>query len=131
MCQYLVSDEGSHFKDQPLQEFSEILQKVIVVTTYSPWTKITVEIVWRCLESTMRSLLSELRMQPEEWPALLPVVQSVLNHTKSAHRGGFAPITIFTGLTTLYSLQATFDQQKWSLERLIHQLKLSWTIATN
>jgi len=42
----------------------------------------------------------------------LPLVQSVLNHTKSADRSGFAPMTTFTDLPASFPLQAIFDSTK-------------------
>jgi hypothetical protein len=53
--QYLVSDQGSHFRDQTLKESNQLYKQII-------------RFVSRNLQSTMTSLLSEFRMQSEEWP---------------------------------------------------------------
>jgi hypothetical protein len=47
----------------------------------------------------------------EELPPLLPVVQIDLN-LESAHRGGTALISIFTGLSASSALQAIFDSTR-------------------
>jgi len=54
--QYLVSDQRSHFTDQTLKEFNRFYRQIITSVS-------------RNLQSTMTSLLSEFRMQSEEWPA--------------------------------------------------------------
>ena len=53
------------------------------------------------------------------------VNQSALNHTRQAHRGGFVPMIIFTGLLASFPLQAIFDSTKTPPERLNCQPKLS------
>ena len=37
-------------------------------------------------------------MKENEWPYVLPIIQSVLNHTKLSNLGDRAPITAFAGL---------------------------------
>ena len=46
----------------------------------------------------MKSLQSELKLQAWDWADLLPLVQSVLNHTPANRLGGVAPVTAFTAL---------------------------------
>jgi hypothetical protein len=43
---------------------------------YTPWGNETVEIVWLQLQSPIRSLVSNFRMQAEDRPSLLTAVQS-------------------------------------------------------
>jgi hypothetical protein len=38
-------------------------------------------------------------MQEQDWPMLVPIVQSILNHAPSSRLGGRAPIEAFTGLS--------------------------------
>ena len=73
------------------------------VTGYTPWANGGVEIVCRQLEFALRSLPSNFRIQAENWPSILPVVQSFFNHS-------YAPITIMTGLPASTPLQAVFIQ---------------------
>lgn len=53
-----------------------------------------------------RSLLSEWKMSPKEWPRLTKVVQLVLLHTPAASLGGQAPVTVMTGLPAMPPLDA-------------------------
>ena len=43
-------------------------------------------------------LLSEFRLCQESWPAVIPLLQSALNHASLPSLGGMLPITVFTGL---------------------------------
>jgi len=96
--------------DKTLKEFNRILQaRHHFITAYTPWANGTVEIVCRQLQSAMRSLLSNFRMQAEDWPSLLPLVHSILSHSKSSYRGGYAPpITVMTGIPASTPRQAVF-----------------------
>ena len=56
----------------------------------------------------MRALLSEFRMTPREWPKLVPLVESSINHTITLHLGNRAPVTVFTGLAASGPLDAVY-----------------------
>ena len=56
----------------------------------------------------LRSLLSELQMNPKEWTDLIPVVQSALNNALSPQRKNTAPITAFTGLDATPTISTFF-----------------------
>jgi hypothetical protein len=45
----------------------------------------------------VRALISEFRLLPVDWPAVVKIVQSALNNSPSAQRGDIAPLTAFTG----------------------------------
>ncbi len=98
-----VSDQGSHFKNQVVQELCARLHiQQHFVTAYTPWANGTVEVVNRQILFILKSLLSEFGLSFPDWPTLLPLVNMVINQ-KVRSRIGFAPVTIFTGLepTTL------------------------------
>jgi hypothetical protein len=42
--------------------------------------------------------MSELELRPEEWPDILPLLQSALNNAHSPQRGTISPVTAFTGM---------------------------------
>jgi hypothetical protein len=82
-----VSDQGSHFKDKVIKEFNRILQiNHHMTTTFSLWGKGAVEKVKNDIQKLLRSFLSEWPMESSQWPLLLPVIQSVLNHLPSPSR---------------------------------------------
>jgi hypothetical protein len=79
---------------------------------YSPWSNGTVEVVNLSILKCLRSLLSEFKLKPSEWPKLVPLVQGVLNHSPSIRLSGMSPITIFTGLPPKDPFQVIFDSNR-------------------
>eukprot|EP00924_Labyrinthula_sp_SR-Ha-C_P006787 maker-scaffold_8-augustus-gene-0.27-mRNA-1 protein AED:0.34 eAED:0.34 QI:0/0/0/0.66/1/0.66/3/0/1184 len=76
----LVTDRGSHFANQLL----ELLQKEVRFThnyavSYASWTNGEVEIVHRKVLSFLRSLVSELRLQWDQWPDVVESVMTAVN----------------------------------------------------
>lgn len=94
-----VSDRGTHFKNQVLQQVQKSFGSVHHFTTaYCPWANGTVEVVNRLLLRCLRAMLSELKLHPSEWPSVVPLVQSALNQMPADRLGGIAPVTAFTAL---------------------------------
>lgn len=94
----LMSDQGSHLKNETVRELARRLRVPHHFTLpYSSWSNGAVERIGKELQRFFRSTLSELGMQSEEWPDLVPLVQSGLNNSPSSQRGNIAPITIFSG----------------------------------
>eukprot|EP00924_Labyrinthula_sp_SR-Ha-C_P007782 maker-scaffold_28-snap-gene-3.8-mRNA-1 protein AED:0.33 eAED:0.36 QI:0/0/0/1/0.5/0.33/3/0/1487 len=76
----LVTDRGSHFANQLL----ELLQKEVRFThnyavSYASWTNGEVEIVHRKVLSFLRSLVSEFRLQWDQWPDVIESVMTAVN----------------------------------------------------
>jgi transposase InsO family protein len=93
-----VSDQGSHFKNQVMTEVQRQLGANHHFTTaYCPWANGTVEAVCKQTIRAARAMLSEMHLAPQEWPCILPAIQSVLNNSPSSHRAGQTPLTAFTG----------------------------------
>eukprot|EP00172_Hildenbrandia_rubra_P002599 Plantae.Rhodophyta-Hildenbrandia_rubra.ctg3560.p1 GENE.Plantae.Rhodophyta-Hildenbrandia_rubra.ctg3560~~Plantae.Rhodophyta-Hildenbrandia_rubra.ctg3560.p1 ORF type:complete len:305 (+),score=28.60 Plantae.Rhodophyta-Hildenbrandia_rubra.ctg3560:801-1715(+) len=67
-------------------------------TPYCPQSNGTVETVCKEALRACRALLSEFRMTKNEWPLVIQLIQSILNHTIRPTLGDRAPITAFTGL---------------------------------
>jgi hypothetical protein len=65
----------------------------------------TVETVCKEVLRACRALLSDFRMPEQDWPHILPLLQSTLNHSIRSGLGGRAPITAFTGLPADTSLR--------------------------
>lgn len=94
----LMSDGPSHFKNETLRLVSKGLSAPYHFTLpYCPWSNGAVDRLGKELVRTCRAILSELQMRPEEWPDILPIIQSTLNNTPSRHRQKIAPITAFIG----------------------------------
>jgi RNase H-like domain found in reverse transcriptase/Reverse transcriptase (RNA-dependent DNA polymerase)/Integrase zinc binding domain/Integrase core domain len=93
-----VSDRGTHFKNLVMDALRKALRTQHHFTTaYSPWANGTVERACKEVLRATRALLSEFRLRPNQWPEVSRIVQSILNNSKSSHRGNIAPITAFTG----------------------------------
>jgi hypothetical protein len=94
-----VSDGASHYVNTVMNEMNEHLSvKHHIVVAHSPWANGTVESMMSQILRVLRALLSEWRMQEQNWPLLVPIVQSILNHAPSLRLGGRAPIEAYTGL---------------------------------
>ena len=94
-----ISDRGTHFKNKLVEALTHTLHTYHHFTApNAPQSKSTIERLGRELIRCVRSLLSEFRMKSTEWNKILPVVQSILNHTERDSLGHRAPITVFSGL---------------------------------
>lgn len=95
----LMSDGPTHFKNETLNRLSKGLKVPHHFTLpYTPWSNGAVERLGKELLRVFRSITSELLLRPEEWPDLLPIVQSALNNAPSPQRRNIPPVTAFTGL---------------------------------
>ncbi|CDF38803.1 unnamed protein product [Chondrus crispus] len=94
----LMSDGPTHLRNETIRLVAKGLKVPHHFTLpYCPWSNGAVERLGKELVRTCRATLSELQMRPEEWPDILPIIQSTLNNTPSRHRGNVAPITAFLG----------------------------------
>eukprot|EP00173_Palmaria_palmata_P000654 Plantae.Rhodophyta-Palmaria_palmata.ctg13165.p1 GENE.Plantae.Rhodophyta-Palmaria_palmata.ctg13165~~Plantae.Rhodophyta-Palmaria_palmata.ctg13165.p1 ORF type:complete len:337 (-),score=45.86 Plantae.Rhodophyta-Palmaria_palmata.ctg13165:285-1295(-) len=94
-----ISDRGSHFKNSLMHSLNRLLHSQHHFTApNSPHANGTVERVCREVLRCCRALLSEFRLKEQEWPQVLPIIQSVLNNSVVASLGNKAPLTAFTDL---------------------------------
>ena len=118
-CQ-MVTDGGSHFVNTTMTRLCKIMRvQHHIVTAYCPWANGTIENLNTAVLSVARTLLSEFRLSVDEWPCLASAMQFVLNHTVKSSLGGFAPITVMTGLPAQspldsISLPNKFDSTQYS-----------------
>jgi transposase InsO family protein len=96
--QGLMSDGPTHFRNETLRLLAKGLKTPHHFTLpYSPWSNGAIERLGKEMLRVFRSVISELRMGFNEWPDILPLVQSVLNNSPSPQRQNIAPLTAFTG----------------------------------
>ncbi|POM71797.1 Hypothetical protein PHPALM_11581, partial [Phytophthora palmivora] len=103
----LVSDQGSHFRNETIKHLCarmKIQQEFSPV--YSPWLNGTVERLNMDVLQVVRALLLEYNLDLHEWPYLLPVLQSNLNHTPVRTLGQHSPVELFMGLPAASPLDA-------------------------
>ena len=104
-----VSDQGPHFKNQVMDAVRRCLKTVHHFTTpHSPWANGGVERVNREILRVMRALLSENQMPAMQWPFLLCVIQSMLNHTPTRRLANAAPSEVCTGIRPEHPLDTVF-----------------------
>ena len=85
---YVISDQGAHFKNRLLAGLvSELHANHHFTTPYSPWANGTIERVCREVLRASRALLSELGLAAQDWPSVVEIVQSVVNHSSLRRLG--------------------------------------------
>lgn len=110
VCTYWTSDQGPHFKNELIRELNRKLYAHHHFTTANmPQANGTVERVCQEVLRATRALLSEFRLDEKQWTFVLPLIQSILNHTPRKSLANETPIRAFTGLppkTPLTSIMA-------------------------
>ena len=85
---YLVTDQGSHFKNVLLRSLvEEARTQHHFVTAYCPWVNESVERMCREVLRACKALLSEWSLSPMDWPGITECMQSVLNHAPLTRLG--------------------------------------------
>ncbi|KAK1938300.1 Gag-Pol polyprotein [Phytophthora citrophthora] len=130
-----VSDSGSHFKSKVISELGRRLKsRLEFILAYTPWKNGSVERVNRDITQVLKALALEFKVSMHDWPYLLPLVQSSINHSPVASLANRAPIELFTGLPCPNALDsiflpggkgrvATLDQPRPSTEQQLAKLR--------
>ena len=109
-----VSDRGSHFLNSLIEELCLKLHiRHHFTLAYCPWSNGTIEVVNGRILHVLRSLLSELRLEPMDWPILIPLVRFALNHAVPPDRP--AAVTLFCGLPSSSPLDSIWNPKHQSL----------------
>lgn len=105
--EWLVSDQGSHFKNELIRNLTEELRaKHHFTTAYSPWANGSVERVCHEVLRACKALLSEWKLSAKDWPTVTEAVQAVINQAplrklglrSSSVPGVYrTPMEVFTG----------------------------------
>ncbi|POM57759.1 Chromodomain containing hypothetical protein, partial [Phytophthora palmivora] len=104
-----VSDSGSHFKAKVIAELNRRLKgRQEFILAYSPWKNGSVERVNRDILQVLKALALEFRVSLHDWPYLLPLVMSSINHSPVSSLANRAPIELFTGLPCPNTLDTVF-----------------------
>lgn len=81
-----MSEGSTHFKNDTLYMLSELLRlKKHFTLPYKPWSNSAVERLRKELLRVFQAVTPELQLRLEEWPDLLPLVQSAHSQPPSPH----------------------------------------------
>ncbi|KAE8901206.1 hypothetical protein PF005_g14331 [Phytophthora fragariae] len=94
-----ISDQGTHFKNEVVAELSRRLRTQQEFTpAYCPWINGSIERVNRDILQVIRTTILEYKINQTDWPYLMLMLQTSLNHTAVPSLGNKAPVELFTGL---------------------------------
>jgi RNase H-like domain found in reverse transcriptase/Reverse transcriptase (RNA-dependent DNA polymerase) len=107
-----VSDQGTHFKNEVLEEISRLggVHHVLILA-YCPWRRGTVERLNRDILQVIKAMLLEFRVPQGQWPGLLLAIQNNVNHTPCEMLAWFSGCNFFTGLPLSSPIDYIFESQ--------------------
>jgi transposase InsO family protein len=95
-----ISGRRIHFNSKVgRQEQKELKASHSYTTANCPWSNGTIESIFNQIFFIFRAVLSELKMNADEWPEVVNLVQSVLINTLSARLNKRTPVKVFAGNT--------------------------------
>jgi hypothetical protein len=94
---YLVSDQGSHFTSETIQELNRMsgIEHHFIVA-YSPWAN-SVERANRTLKRVLTTMISESGQDSSQWPWFLQIVQKAINAAPRERNKGLSPTQVMLG----------------------------------
>lgn len=115
---WLVSDQGTHFKNKLVREMLEDSRvRHHFTTAYCPWANGSIERICRDVLTACKALLAEFGLPPKSWPRVTECAQSVLNHAPRQRLGPRnkgspgvyrTPLEVFTGQRPVRPLLQAF-----------------------
>ena len=133
-CKWLVSDQGSHFKNHLIQQFIEETHVGHHFTTvYCPWANGSVERICREVLKASRALLGEWKMLTKEWPSVLECVLAALNHAwlkclglRNANVSGVyrTPQEVFTVHMPMRPLMRALTINKYETSKISDEIRM-------
>jgi hypothetical protein len=94
----VVSDNGSYFVGKVLKEFAEQFQvRQHFTTAYIHYPNGSIEVINNLILQALRAMLSELRLDKQNWMELIPIVNYYLNHKPQTRLKMRTPVEVMTG----------------------------------
>ncbi|GMF18784.1 unnamed protein product [Phytophthora fragariaefolia] len=114
-----VSDQGTHFKNEVVEELSRRLRTQQSFTpAYSPWVNGSIERLNRDVLQVIRAMILAYKISYRDWVYLVPVVQANLNHTAVPSLGNHSPVKLFTGLPMPTPLREFYPPERNELQEI-------------
>ena len=108
-----VSDQASYFVSTVMKQLAARCNVAQHWTTaYSHYPNGSIEVINRMFLALMRALMSELRVDKDQWPSLVKLVEHTLNHRLQKRLGWLAPVTVMTGLKADNPVHGIFRNRK-------------------
>ena len=108
-CRRLLTDGGAHYTAQLIATLCGLYgMDQHICTAYNPHSNGLVERTNKTVLFHLRSICSEARLTLEHWPRVVRLIQGLINSAPCRALGGYAPITVHTGLPADNPLQAIF-----------------------
>jgi transposase InsO family protein len=122
-----ISDNGSHFKNDVVEDISRRLNaNQNFSLAYSPWINGSVERLNRDIVQVLRAMCLEYKVDIKDWTYFVPVLQANLNHTPVPSLNNRAPIELFCVLPAMSPLDFCLDsRQKLLVEIGEHPQEIS------
>jgi hypothetical protein len=93
-----ISDQAWHFKCEVINKLRKALRVLHALTpAYTRRANGTMEAVCKQVLRSGRALLVDFGLQPDQWPEVLPLIQSVLNNSSSTRLARRSSMQVFTG----------------------------------
>ena len=109
----LMSDGPTHFRNETMRLITKGLRVPHHFTLpYCPWSNGAIERLGKELLRVARAVTAELQMAFDEWPDILPLLQSAINNAPSSQRKKTAPIMAFNGLPPTPPIKAFYRSMK-------------------
>jgi len=116
----VMSDNGTPFTAQVVRDVLGGWNVGQYFTTaYCPFSNGCIERVNRDIKKMMHTLMSVHRLEMDEWPQMVPIVQSMVNQRPAPRLDNKAPITVFTGhprtepMDAIRLVDDTFKHVNW------------------
>lgn len=108
----LVSDNGSHFKNELMKKLSDFYKlQHHFVTPLIHFSNGTIERINRDILAALRIVLREYDVKNSYWPSMIKLVQFGINHGPTTELAGYTPFEAFTGKKSEDNLAAIFIGQ--------------------
>lgn len=94
-----MSGSATHFRNEVMRLLARGLKcKHHSTQAYCSWSYGAVERLGKEILRACRALIYELELHMDSWPDLVPIIQSIVNHSPSPQRSNIDPVTVFTRL---------------------------------